>query len=317
MKYNFCGHSGLQLPAISLGLWHNFGDVDCFATMEKTVRTAFDRGVTHFDLADNYGPPPGSAEENFARIMARGLGAHRDEILVSSKAGHLMWDGPYGDGGSRKHLMAGINQSLKRTGLEYFDIFYSHRYCPETPLEETVQALIDIVRQGKALYIGLSKYPVEVARRACRMMEEQHVRCLIYQDRYSLLVRKPEQEHLDFIREQGTGFITFSPLAQGLLTNRYLHGIPADSRAARSTGFLKREDVTPELIEKLRSLNTIAAGRGQSLAQMALAWLLAKSEVTSVLVGASSPEQLENNLKAGDNTVFSADELAEIDRILA
>ncbi|MDE6497125.1 MAG: aldo/keto reductase [Muribaculaceae bacterium] len=317
MKYNFCGHSGLQLPAISLGLWHNFGDVDCFATMEKTVRTAFDRGVTHFDLADNYGPPPGSAEENFARIMARGLGAHRDEILVSSKAGHLMWDGPYGDGGSRKHLMAGINQSLKRTGLEYFDIFYSHRYCPETPLEETVQALIDIVRQGKALYIGLSKYPVEVARRACRMMEEQHVRCLIYQDRYSLLVRKPEQEHLDFIREQGTGFITFSPLAQGLLTNRYLHGIPADSRAARSTGFLKREDVTPELIEKLRSLNTIAAGRGQSLAQMALAWLLAKPEVTSVLVGASSPEQLENNLKAGDNTVFSADELAEIDRILA
>ncbi|MDE6286206.1 MAG: aldo/keto reductase [Muribaculaceae bacterium] len=317
MKYNFCGRSGLQLPAVSLGLWHNFGDVDCFATMENTVRTAFDRGVTHFDLADNYGPPPGSAEENFARIMARGLGAHRDEIIVSSKAGHLMWDGPYGDGGSRKHIMAGINQSLKRTGLEYFDIFYSHRYCPETPLEETVQALIDIVHQGKALYIGLSKYPVDVARRACRMMEEQHVRCLIYQDKYSLLWRKPEQEHLDFIREQGTGFITFSPLAQGLLTDRYLHGIPADSRAARSTGFLRREEVTPELVEKLRKLNDIAAARGESLAQMALAWLLHKPEVTSVLIGASSPEQLENNLKAVDSTDFTPDELAEIERILA
>ncbi len=317
MKYNFCGHSGLQLPAISLGLWHNFGDVDCFATMENTVRTAFDHGVTHFDLADNYGPPPGSAEENFARIMARGLSAHRDEIIVSSKAGHLMWDGPYGDGGSRKHIMAGINQSLRRTGLEYFDIFYSHRYCPETPLEETVQALIDIVHQGKALYIGLSKYPVEVARRACEMMAAQHVRCLIYQDRYSMLRREPEAGHLQFIDEQGLGFITFSPLAQGLLTDRYLHGIPADSRAARPTGFLHREEVTPALVEKLSRLNEIAAGRGQSLAQIALAWLLARPAVTSVLVGASSPQQLENNLRATENTVFSADELKIIDEILA
>ncbi|MDE6043595.1 MAG: aldo/keto reductase [Muribaculaceae bacterium] len=317
MKYNFCGHSGLQLPAISLGLWHNFGDVDCFATMERTVRTAFDRGITHFDLADNYGPPPGSAESNFARIMARGLSAHRDEILVSSKAGHLMWDGPYGDGGSRKHLMAGINQSLKRTGLEYFDIFYSHRYCPETPVEETVQALIDIVHQGKALYVGLSKYPVEVARKACEMMASQNVRCLIYQDRYNMLSRNPEAEHLDFLRQQGLGFITFSPLAQGLLTDRYLNGIPAGSRAARESGFLKRETITPELVEKLRSLNAIAAGRGQSLAQMALAWLLHKPEVTSVLIGASSPAQLESNLEATESAGFTDEELGMIDEILA
>ncbi len=304
------------MPMVSLGLWHNFGYVDRFATMEKIAFTAFDCGVTHFDLADNYGPPPGSAEENFARIMARGLAAHRDEIIVSSKAGHLMWNGPYGDGGSRKHIMAGINQSLRRTGLEYFDIFYSHRYCPETPLEETVQALIDIVRQGKALYIGLSKYPVEVAKRACAMMAEQHVRCLIYQDRYSMLSRKPEAEHVDFVEHEGLGFIAFSPLAQGLLTDRYLKGIPADSRVAKSGVFLHREDITPELVGRLSRLNDLAADRGQTLAQMSLAWLLSKPAVTSVLVGASSVEQLKNNLAAIDNISFTTEEYAMIDSIL-
>ncbi len=316
MEYRFCGRSGLQLPMVSLGLWHNFGYVDRFATMEKIAFTAFDCGVMHFDLADNYGPPPGSAEENFARIMARGLAAHRDEIIVSSKAGHLMWNGPYGDGGSRKHIMAGINQSLRRTGLEYFDIFYSHRYCPETPLEETVQALIDIVRQGKALYIGLSKYPVEVAKRACAMMAEQHVRCLIYQDRYSMLSRKPEAEHVDFVEHEGLGFIAFSPLAQGLLTDRYLKGIPADSRVAKSGVFLHREDITPELVGRLSRLNDLAADRGQTLAQMSLAWLLSKPAVTSVLVGASSVEQLKNNLVAIDNISFTTEEYAMIDSIL-
>lgn len=316
MEYRFCGRSGLQLPMVSLGMWHNFGDVDCFATMEKIAFTAFDCGVTHFDLADNYGPPPGSAEENFARIMTRGLSTHRDEIIVSSKAGHLMWDGPYGDGGSRKHIMAGINQSLRRTGLEYFDIFYSHRYCPETPLEETVQALIDIVRQGKALYIGLSKYPVEIASKACSMMAEQHVRCLVYQDRYSMLSRKPEAGHIEFVDKEGLGFITFSPLAQGLLTDRYLNGIPSDSRAARSGVFLHREDITPELVARLNLLNELAAGRGQTLAQMSLSWLLNKPAVTSVLIGASSVDQLRNNLSAIDNIHFTPDELSMIDRIL-
>ena len=211
MKYRFCGNSGLQLPLVSLGMWHNFGDTDRYATMKETVFCAFDKGVTHFDLANNYGPPPGSAEANFGRIMAEGLRTHRDEIIVSSKAGHLMWDGPYGDGGSRKYLIASINQSLKRTGLEYFDIFYSHRYCPETPLEETVQALVDIVKQGKALYVGLSKYPVDKATEACRIMAEQHVRCLIYQDRYNMMSRKPEEAHLDFVKEKGLGLIAFSP----------------------------------------------------------------------------------------------------------
>lgn len=316
MEYRFCGNSGLQLPMVSLGMWHNFGDVDCFATMAKIVFTAFDCGITHFDLADNYGPPPGSAEENFSRIMSRGLSSHRDEIIVSSKAGHLMWPGPYGDGGSRKHIMAGINQSLRRTGLDYLDIFYSHRYCPETPLEETVQALIDIVHQGKALYIGLSKYPVDVAERACRMMEEQHVKCLVYQDRYSLLSRKPEAAHIDFVKREGLGFVTFSPLAQGLLTNRYLDVIPADSRAARSGVFLHPEDITPQLVDRLRQLNILASQRGQSLAQMSLAWLLSKPAVTSVLIGASSVDQLRNNIGALDNITFTTEEYTKIDRIL-
>lgn len=317
MKYRYCGCSGLQLPLISLGLWHNFGDVDRLSVMQQTLFRAFDLGVTHFDLANNYGPPPGSAEENFGRLMRRGLSAHRDEIIVSSKAGHLMWEGPYGDGSSRKHIMASIDASLRRTGLEYFDIFYSHRYNDDTPIEETAQALIDIVKAGKALYIGLSKYPVDVARQACALMREQHVRCLIYQDRYNMLSRKPEAEHCDFVLDEGLGFIAFSPLAQGLLTDRYLNGIPEQSRAARSGVFLNREDITPEVVDKMRSLNEIAASRGQSLAQMSLAWVLSHQAVTSVIIGASSSAQLENNVDAVDKLSFSTEELAEIDAILA
>ncbi len=316
MKYRFCGNSGLQLPLISLGMWHNFGDCDNYSTMKDIVWSAFDNGITHFDLANNYGPQPGSAETNFGRMLADGLKSHRDEILVSSKAGHLMWDGPYGDGGSRKYIIASINQSLKRTGLEYFDIFYSHRYCQETPLEETAQALIDIVKQGKALYIGLSKYPVDKAEEMCRLLNEQHVRCLIYQDRYNMLSRKPEERHLGFLEKEKLGFIAFSPLAQGLLTNRYLNGIPKDSRVAKSGVFLHREDITPELLAKLEQLNELAASREQSLAQMSLSWLLAKEYVTSVIVGASSANQLRDSLKAVNNIEFSESELNLIASIL-
>ncbi len=316
MEYRFCGESGLQLPLISLGMWHNFGFTDNFANMKDIAFKAFENGITHFDLANNYGPPPGSAEENFGKLLKEGLGAHRDEIIVSSKAGHLMWDGPYGDGGSRKYMMASLNQSLKRTGLEYFDIFYSHRYCPETPLEETVQTLIDIVKQGKALYVGLSKYPVDKAVEACRMMKEQHVRCLIYQDRYNMLSRKPETGYFEMLDEQGLGFIAFSPLAQGLLTNRYLNGIPEDSRVAKSGVFLHREDITPELLEKIRKLNAIAENRGQTLAEMSLAWLLAKKGLTSVIIGASSVRQLEDNIKTTQNIEFSEEELNLIEETL-
>lgn len=316
MKYRFCGKSGLQLPLVSLGMWHNFGDSDRYATMKEIAFKAFGEGITHFDLADNYGPPPGSAERNFRRLMQDGLKTHRDEIIVSSKAGHLMWDGPYGDGGSRKHIMAGIDQSLTRTGLDYFDIFYSHRYCEETPLEETAQALIDIVHQGKALYIGLSKYPVEKGKEMCRLLEEQHVRCLIYQDRYNMLSRKPEVEHFGLVRKEGLGFIAFSPLAQGLLTNRYLNGIPEDSRVVKSGVFLHREDITPELIAKISRLNDVAAQRGQTLAEMSLSWLLSNETLTSVIIGASSEKQLCDNIKAVDNMFFSQEELQRIDNII-
>lgn len=316
MEYRFCGRSGLRLPEISLGLWHNFGGIDPYERSRQIVMHAFEKGVAHFDLANNYGPPPGSAEETFGKILRDGLGSHRDEIIISSKAGHLMWDGPYGDGSSRKHIMASIDQSLKRVGVEYFDIFYSHRYNPETPLEETVQALLDIVKQGKALYIGLSKYPVDVAKEACDMMKAQHVRCLIYQDRYNMLVRKPEEKHIDFLKEEKLGFIAFSPLAQGLLTNRYLNGIPSDSRAAKPSGFLHSEDITPELIGKIARLNGIAAHRGQTLAQMALSWLLARPQVTSVIIGASSVAQLDDSLSALSGPDFDASTLSEIDQIL-
>jgi L-glyceraldehyde 3-phosphate reductase len=316
MNYRFCGNSGLQLPLISLGLWHNFGDVDDFSLATEMILHAFEQGITHFDLANNYGPSPGSAETNFGKIFSAHLKTHRDEIIVSSKAGHQMWDGPYGDGGSRKYLMASIDQSLKRTGLDYFDIFYTHRYDSQTPLEETIQALIDISKQGKALYIGLSKYPADKALQAYEMMAAQHVRCLIYQDKYNLLYRNPEAELMPLNVSKGIGFIAFSPLAQGLLTNRYLNGIPTDSRAAKSHGFLQREDITPEIIAKLLKLNDIAESRGQTLAEMSLAWLLNKKELTSVVVGASSVKQLQDNINTTQNIDFSDDELTRIEDVL-
>lgn len=316
MEYRYCGKSGLQLPVISLGLWHNFGDTTSLSTQEEIVLHAFEKGITHFDLANNYGPPAGSAEENFGRILKKDLKSHRDEIIVSSKAGHYMWSGPYGDMTSRKNTFASLHQSLKRTGLEYFDIFYSHRYCPEIPLEETVQALIDIVKQGKALYVGLSKYPAEIAAKACKMMAEQHVHCLIYQDRYNMLCRKPETNHIELIDNEGLGFIAFSPLAQGLLTNRYINGIPEDSRVYKEGAFLHKEDITAEWVEKARKLNEVASGRGQSLAQMSLSWILAKRYVTSVIAGVSSSSQLDDNLAAINSPHFTEDELIEIDEIM-
>ena len=316
MQYSFCGKSGLQVPKISLGLWHNFGAVDDFTVATDMICHAFDEGITHFDLANNYGPPSGNAEIVFGKILAKELKNHRDEIIISSKAGHLMWNGPYGDGGSRKSLMANINQSLKRTGLEYFDIFYSHRYDPQTPVEETVQALIDIVRCGKALYAGLSKYPAEQAQKAYEMMRAQNVPCIAYQGRYNLLHRAPENDIFELNEKYGTGFIAFSPLAQGVLTGRYLHGIPENSRAAKSWGYLKSGDITDEVIGRVARLNEMAVGRGQSLAAMSLAWLLAKPQVASVIVGASSVEQLQDNIKALDHCRFEADELARIENIL-
>ncbi|WP_085537163.1 aldo/keto reductase [Massilibacteroides vaginae] len=317
MKYNFCGNSGLQLPEISLGLWHNFGDVDDFNEATSMITHAFDSGITHFDLANNYGPPPGSAETNFGRILAKELKGHRDELVISSKAGHLMWDGPYGDGGSRKYIMASIDQSLKRTGLEYFDIFYSHRYDPQTPIEETMQTLVDIVKQGKALYVGISKYPKKELIKAYDFLKKQHVPCLIYQDKYSMLVRDPEKEHLSVNDKYGVGFIAFSPLAQGLLTNKYLHGIPENSRANKSHGFLQREEVTTEVIHKVVALDELAKKRGQTLAQLALGWLLHNEKVTSVIVGTSSLAQLKDNLRAREYTDFSTEELNLIEKILA
>ncbi|MFT4073283.1 MAG: aldo/keto reductase [Dysgonamonadaceae bacterium] len=316
MEYNFCGKSGLKLPQLSLGLWHNFGEEDNFQTAKDMICHAFDKGITHFDLANNYGSPAGSAEKNFGKILASDLSGHRDEIIVSSKAGHAMWNGPYGDGGSRKSILASVNQSLKRTGLEYFDIFYSHRYDPETPLEETVQALIDIVHQGKALYVGLSKYPRDKAEKAVQLMREQHVRCLIYQDRYSMLRREVEKENLKFCREEGIGFIAFSPLAQGVLTSRYLQGIPKDSRIAKGSAFLKEKDLNAELISKVETLNNFALERGQSLAEMSLAWVLRNPAVTSVIIGASSVGQIDDNLQAIENSRFSESELALIDSVL-
>lgn len=313
MEYRYCGKRGLKFPLISLGLWHNFGDVDDFATAREMICHAFDQGITHFDLANNYGPPPGSAERNFGKIFREALSAHRDEMIVSSKAGHAMWNGPYGDGGSRKSILASIDQSLKRTGLEYFDIFYSHRYDPEVPLEETVQALIDIVKQGKALYIGLSKYPADKAEAAYRMMEEQRVPCLAYQGRYNLLERTPEKEIFPLNEQHGVGYIAFSPLAQGVLTDRYLNGIPETSRVAKGVGFLTEKDITRQRIAQVNRLNEIARRRNQSLAQMALAWLLATDKpVTSVVVGASSVNQLDDNLQAIRNLHFSKEELSAL-----
>ncbi|MHC4552154.1 MAG: L-glyceraldehyde 3-phosphate reductase [Planctomycetota bacterium] len=317
MTYNRCGASGLKLPAISFGLWHNFGDVDDPTVARDLIRTAFDNGVTHFDLANNYGPPPGSAEINFGKILRNDLPYHRDELIISTKAGYLMWPGPYGEWGSKKYLLASLDQSLQRMGLEYVDIFYSHRPDPETPLEETMEALAQAVRQGKALYVGVSKYSPEQTMAAAAILEDMGVRLLIHQPRYSMLDRTPEETGLfKTIEEMGIGSICFCPLAQGLLTNKYLGGIPEDSRAAKPHGFLQKEAVTPELVEKLTKLNAVAQGRGQSLAQMALAWVLHQKAVTSALIGASRVEQLQENLHVLKNLDFSEDELTHIDTIL-
>lgn len=316
MEYRRCGRSGLRLPAISLGLWHNFGARDNFGRARQIVLSAFERGITHFDLADNYGTPAGSAESTLGRILRTGLGTHRDEILITTKAGHQMWPGPYGDWGSRKHLVAACDQSLGRLGVEYVDIFYSHRPDPETPLEETVQALDYIVRSGRALYAGLSKYPPELAARAMDMLRSLGTPCVVNQLRYSMLVREPERELFPLFGEYGSGVVSFSPLAQGQLSERYLVGIPADSRAAQG-GFLKVSDVDVNL-PKIKALHEVAVRRGQSLSQMAIGWQLRPgSPVTSVIVGVSSEEQLIQNLGALESPPFTAEELAEIDRILA
>lgn len=315
MEYRRCGRSGLLLPAISLGLWHNFGAEDNFGRARQIVLSAFDRGITHFDLADNYGPPAGSAEITFGRILRTGLGTHRDEILITTKAGHEMWFGPYGDWGSRKHLVAACDQSLRRLGVDYVDIFYSHRPDPETPLEETMQALDYIVRSGRALYVGLSKYPAPLAARAMDILRELGTPCVVSQLRYSMLVREPERELLPLFDQYGTGVVSFSPLAQGQLSERYLKGIPADSRASHG-GFLKASDVKTNL-SKVIALHGLALRRGQTLSQMAIAWQLRPgSTVTSVIVGVSSEEQLKQNLGALDSPAFTTEELAEIDRIL-
>ncbi len=315
--YRRTGKSGLLLPEISLGLWHNFGGVDVYENYRDILLTAFDQGITHFDLANNYGPPPGSAEENFGRILARDLKPYRDELIISSKAGYLMWPGPYGEWGSRKYLISSCDQSLKRMGLDYVDIFYSHRPDPDTPVEETMGALDSLVRQGKALYVGLSNYSAEQTRAALKVLQELGTPCLIHQPKYSLLVREPEESLLDTLVSSGTGCIAFSPLAQGLLTNKYLKGIPDDSRAAKSTGFLQVDQVDEATLGKVRKLNDLAVQRGQSLAQMAIAWLLKDQKVTSVLIGASRTSQLLDSLGALENKHFSAEELQQIDRILA
>ena len=317
LHYRRCGHSGLELPAISLGLWHNFGGVDAFENARAMVHRAFDLGITHFDLANNYGPPPGSAEETFGRILRQDLNRYRDELIISTKAGYRMWPGPYGEWGSRKYLVASLDQSLRRMGLDYVDIFYHHRPDPETPLEETMAALDHVVRRGKALYAGISSYTPEQTRQAATILRELGTPCLIHQPSYSMFNRWIEDGLLDVLEEEGIGCIVFSPLAQGLLTDRYLGGIPADSRAAKPHGFLKREQVTDAKLAKVRKLNEIAQARGQRMAQMAIAWNLRHAGMTSVLVGASRVRQIEENVAALNNLAFTAEELEAIDGILA
>ena len=316
MEYRRAGKSGVLLPEISLGFWHNFGEHHDEAKGLEIVHYAFDHGICHFDLANNYGPPNGAAEERFGRYMKQSLHTHRDEMFIATKAGHLMWPGPYGDWGSRKSLVASLDQSLRRMNLEYVDIYYSHRYDPNTPLEETMQTLVDIVRSGKALYVGLSKYPDDVACKAYAYLEAHDVHPVLYQGRYNMLTREPEKTIIPQAHDNGTGFIAFSPLAQGLLTGRYLQGIPSDSRMAVGH-FLRPEMLTDELVKKLQALNDVAARRGQTLAEMALAWLLRDERVTSVIVGASSVEQLEKNLRARENQHFAPEELMQIDEILS
>lgn len=316
MKYRRCGKSGIMLPEISLGLWHNFGGVDVYENYRSILHAAFDAGITHFDLANNYGPPPGSAEENFGRILKQDFLPYRDQLIISSKAGYRMWDGPYGEWGSKKYLVASLDQSLKRMGLDYVDIFYSHRPDPDTPLEETMMALDLIVRQGKALYVGLSNYQNEEAAQAISILKSLGTPCLIHQPKYSLFERWVEDGLLDILEENGVGCIPFSPLAQGLLTNKYLKGIPDDSRAHKSSGFLQENQVTPEAVGKAQKLNELAQQRGQTLAQMALAWILKDQRITSVLIGVSKLQQLQDCLKAVDNTTFSSEELNRIEEIL-
>ena len=312
IRFRRCGRSGIRLPEISLGLWHNFGDVDPLARSFQIAHYAFDHGIVHFDLANNYGPSYGSAEETFGQIMKKSFAPYRHELFISTKAGYDMWPGPYGEWGSRKYLFNSLEQSLRRMNLDYVDLFYSHRFDPETPLEETLQALVDIVRSGKALYVGISNYPADKARFAYRYLRERDVPCLAYQGRYNMLNREPEESILSDAKESGVGFTAFSPLAQGLLTARYLDGIPADSRMAKEH-FLKSSMLTPELLAKIRALDCIARRRGQTLAQMALAWCLKDDRVTSVLVGASSVKQLDDDFRALENICFTSEELREID----
>ncbi|WP_067931701.1 L-glyceraldehyde 3-phosphate reductase [Alicyclobacillus kakegawensis] len=316
MIYNRCGRSGLKLPAISLGLWHNFGGVDSFENARAMVRRAFDLGITHFDLANNYGPPAGSAEETFGRLLKQDLAPYRDELVISTKAGYYMWPGPYGEWGSKKYLVASLDQSLKRMGLDYVDIFYSHRPDPETPLEETMAALDLVVRQGKALYVGISNYSPEQTEQAISILRSLGTPLLIHQPSYSMLNRWIEHGLQAVLEREGVGSIAFSPMAQGLLSSRYLKGIPEDSRAAKPTGFLKSEQITEETLDKIRRLNDIASRRGQTLAQMALAWVLREGRVTSALIGASRVSQIEENVKALDNLVFDPQELVAIDQIV-
>lgn len=316
MEYRRCGRSGLKLPAISLGLWHNFGDSTLLDNSRQLLHRAFDSGITHLDLANNYGPPPGSAEENFGRILREDFLPYRDELIISSKAGYTMWDGPYGDWGSRKYLISSLDQSLKRMGLEYVDIFYHHRPDPETPLEETMRALDTVVRQGKALYVGVSNYPAELAAQAIDILNDLGTPCLIHQPRYSMFERWVEGGLLDVLQEKGVGSIAFSPLAGGQLTDRYLDGIPADSRAASGSKFLNADQLTDEKLEKVRKLNDIAQRRGQKLSQMALAWVLRGDKVTSVLIGASKTSQIDDAVGMLANRHFTAEELAEIEAIL-
>ncbi len=315
MTYRRCGRSGLQLPAISLGLWNNFGHKDDFATARALIHTAFDSGITHFDIANNYGPPPGSAEVNFGKILSSDLSAHRDEMVISSKAGYGMWPGPYGDGGSRKYLVASLDQSLKRLQLDYVDIFYSHRYDCETPLEETMGALDSVVRSGKALYVGISSYSPEQTAQAAKILRELGTPCLIHQPAYNILNRWIEKGLLATLDEQGMGCIAFCPLDQGVLTNKYLHGVPEGSRAAKEHGTLNEKSLSDEKLAKVRKLNEIAQGRGQSLAQMALAWVLRHGGMTSALIGASKPEQITDSVACLKNLEFSSSDLAAIDEI--
>ena len=316
MEYRYCGKSGLKLPRLSIGLWHNFGNITPFGTQQTILRTAFDNGITHFDLADNYGPPYGEAERNFGMHMDRDWRPHRDELVISTKAGYDMWAGPYGNFGSRKHMIAGLDQSLKRMRLDYVDIFYHHRPDPDTPLEETMGALDAIVRSGKALYVGISNYPAERAREAIGILRQLGTPLLIHQAKYSMFVRTPEEGLLDVLREEGVGCIAFSPLNNGVLTDKYLHGIPADSRAGHDPRYLKPEFITEEKLRKVAALNELARARGQSLAQMALRWELRDPAVTSALIGASRPEQILENLRAFDAPELSVEELARIDGIL-